>query len=833
MKLLIDFQACQAETRTRGIGRYTFGLLKALAKLGNLTKATLHMNTTLTGINDPMLKEILAISPQTQVVAEKYLPMDVPDKRKNREMNTVKFSNIVADYEGVIFTDPMEAGNTSFTPESKKLLPNHIWCGAVIYDFIPMIFREFYLPNPEASRNYLHRLQLIRTCDCLLSLSEHTKKDAVGLLGISPFKVTNISGGVDPFFSDTNFVSQNPDFSSIGIKGDYILYIGAEDYRKNICGLIKAFAMLAPAVRRNLQLVVACDLSKESELSVRRCAHVNRLSDAFVFTGYISDDILKKLYLNAKLFVFPSLYEGLGLPIWEAVSCKAPVLAGNNSSQPEVLGTDDALFDAGSPQSIADKMEYALNNPDWLKELQIRQNRHMENFTWERSAQIAYAAIEANYADFCKENHGMAIKIVSRPRIAWFTPLPPQETGIANCNAGLLPHLTQDFDITLVIDGDYPVKDDSLNVNFPILSTAEFETRYHVGAYDQCVYHIGNSPFHMYMFPFIEKYGGAMVLHEIAMNYLAGFLESRITDHNRIDILARQQALFPADSEEYADARTTAFLHYMLNLSDGVFVHSKHAQAMLQKLAPAHSCPVIISELGTSFPILPTELEKKQLRKKLHIEENKFICSALGGIHRVKGVEDILNTLCQLLSLANDMIFIFVGAFAEENKDWFTALLSKASRIGIDVRTTGYVNDKLFIDYIKISDFALSLRTFSRGESSAVILNLLSHGIPTIVYDNGYFSEIDDNAVLKVPLSDTEALKKQIERLIANEDLRKTTSRHARDFAARLHWPTRVEGYREFISKSIEYKKMVKRYAETIVMSDSKAVEYLAKSLSY
>jgi len=65
MKLLIDFQACQAETRTRGIGRYTFGLLKALAKLGNLTKATLHMNTTLTGINDPMLKEILAISPQT------------------------------------------------------------------------------------------------------------------------------------------------------------------------------------------------------------------------------------------------------------------------------------------------------------------------------------------------------------------------------------------------------------------------------------------------------------------------------------------------------------------------------------------------------------------------------------------------------------------------------------------------------------------------------------------------------------------------------------------------------------------------------------------------
>jgi glycosyltransferase involved in cell wall biosynthesis len=152
---------------------------------------------------------------------------------------------------------------------------------------------------------------------------------------------------------------------------------------------------------------------------------------------------------------------------------------------------------------------------------------------------------------------------------------------------------------------------------------------------------------------------------------------------------------------------------------------------------------------------------------------------------------------------------------------------------GIDVRATGYVDDKHFLDYINVSDFALSLRTVSRGESSAALLYLLSHGIPTIVYDVGFFSEIDDKAVLKVPLSDIEALKNRIEELAASEELRKTTSIHARDFAGRFHWPTRLEGYKDIIYQSLEYKARVKKYAKTIKTMDSEVIEYLARSFSY
>jgi len=179
------------------------------------------------------------------------------------------------------------------------------------------------------------------------------------------------------------------------------------------------------------------------------------------------------------------------------------------------------------------------------------------------------------------------------------------------------------------------------------------------------------------------------------------------------------------------------------------------------------------------------------------------------------------------------MVFLFVGDCHECNTEWFDKLLSKASLAGLDVRTTGYLNDKLFSDYINISDATLALRIFSRGESSAALLHLMSCGIPSIVYDIGFFSEIDYNAVLKIPLSDTVALKNQIEQLVTNGELRNATSRHARDFASRLHWPTRVEGYSDLIYKSIEYKERVKEYAGIVYSENIETVKLLTGDFSY
>ena len=169
MRLLIDFQACQGHTRGHGIGRYAFGLLKGMATIGALSDATLHVNATLGGLDDPLLREILTLSPQTRTVIQSYRPMDTsPQERvKNRILNTAAFSRLAEEFEGVLFLDPMEAGYSSFAPQDHSLFPT-LWLGTVLYDFIPMLFPNPYLSAPLRKEDYFRKLSLLRESDCLL-----------------------------------------------------------------------------------------------------------------------------------------------------------------------------------------------------------------------------------------------------------------------------------------------------------------------------------------------------------------------------------------------------------------------------------------------------------------------------------------------------------------------------------------------------------------------------------------------------------------------------------------------------------------------------------------
>ncbi len=129
----------------------------------------------------------------------------------------------------------------------------------------------------------------------------------------------------------------------------YFLYTGGVDFRKNMEGLIRAHGALAPALRARHQLVIVCrmnDHQREHYLAeARRCGS----EDDVLLTGYVSDDTLHGLYEASRVFVFPSFYEGFGLPIVEAVACGAPVIASARSSLPEVTPSGEGLFDPESP----------------------------------------------------------------------------------------------------------------------------------------------------------------------------------------------------------------------------------------------------------------------------------------------------------------------------------------------------------------------------------------------------------------------------------------------------------------------------------------------------
>ena len=172
-------------------------------------------------------------------------------------------------------------------------------------------------------------------------MSQATARDAVRLLGTAAGQDLVTGGGVsDEFSPPESRAAAQAALRRLrpAIDGEYVLYTGGMDYRKNVGGLLSAYAGLPAELRGRYKLVIVGRLGLEdpSGRSPRRRSSLG-ISDRVVFTGYVPDEELVLLYQAATLFVFPSLYEGFGLPVVEALACGAPAIVGRNSSLVELV----------------------------------------------------------------------------------------------------------------------------------------------------------------------------------------------------------------------------------------------------------------------------------------------------------------------------------------------------------------------------------------------------------------------------------------------------------------------------------------------------------------
>jgi glycosyltransferase involved in cell wall biosynthesis len=261
-----------------------------------------------------------------------------------------------------------------------------------LHDLVPVVMREQYLAEwgPGAVA-WIARLGLMRCADQVLTISRQTAADAVEYLGLSEDRLTVIDSGVSDHYSSLVETCDRAD-SVIReelpkVRPGFLLYVGGTDYRKNLEGTIRAYALLPPALRRCRQLVIACRvpfLRRQELRALARELGVER--GQLLLAGYVSDRQLAALYRSCGLFVFSSLYEGAGLPILEAMSCDAPVAASGISAMPELLGDDEATFDPTDPQDMARVLDEVLNDPSALGRLRARSRRQLGIHTWARVA---------------------------------------------------------------------------------------------------------------------------------------------------------------------------------------------------------------------------------------------------------------------------------------------------------------------------------------------------------------------------------------------------------------------------------------------------------------
>ena len=221
----------------------------------------------------------------------------------------------------------------------------------------------------------------------IIAVSEHTKKDLVETLKVPADKITVIYNGVSPKFGDTA-PSERPDLmKKLRLQKPYFLYTGVWRDHKNIVGMIKAFDKLNKELGNQYNLVITGPHNPtyhEIPDTVRELG----LEDQVHLVGLVADQDLFGLYKYALAYVFPSFYEGFGLPPLEAMQCGTPVIASNTSATPEVCGEGNALFfDPYNIDDIKDKMRIIATDPTVRQRLIDRGYERVKAFSWKEMAQ--------------------------------------------------------------------------------------------------------------------------------------------------------------------------------------------------------------------------------------------------------------------------------------------------------------------------------------------------------------------------------------------------------------------------------------------------------------
>ena len=259
-----------------------------------------------------------------------------------------------------------------------------------IHDVIPLVLAEYR--RRETSRAYTGLVSFTsKQADAIIAVSECSRRDIVHTLGIPADKISVIGNAVHPGYypiTDSWLLSAVRERYNVDRK--YILYFGGFDLRKNVQRIIRAYAALPAQLRAEHQLVIAGRLHMLGHPlypDPRPLVRELDLGDRIIFTGQIREQDKAPLYSGATVFVFPSLYEGFGMPVLEAMACGAPVVASRLSALPEVVDDAGVLVDPYSEPAISEAIGELLTDPRKRAELGSRARERSRNFSWRQVAE--------------------------------------------------------------------------------------------------------------------------------------------------------------------------------------------------------------------------------------------------------------------------------------------------------------------------------------------------------------------------------------------------------------------------------------------------------------
>lgn len=632
-------------------------------------------------------------------------------------------------------------GDYLLPPALRRQQPRRL---GIVYDLVPLLFPDRYLKSDRAQRQYHDALRTLRRSDHLFTISQATRRDTILRAGIDPLRVDCIYGDIDhakraamarPAAATAGVPARH------GLAGPYCVCIGGNDWRKNMDLTLEAFARFQRD-HPGRQLAMVCRLPPERIAELRRTATAAGLPpEAVVFPGYVSDDDLVALVRHAELLVYPSLYEGLGLPVLEAYGCGTPVVGSSTSSVKELV-LPALACDPEDPAAIAAAMGRLVVNPA-LRADSLAFGRRLlaDELGWDRAAERVLERID-------KRRRPAPLRSAARPRLAVIGALPPARTGIAPYTLRHLQDRRWETCFYEAGDAFRPAEIPGLLEGNRVLPAEAFPAAALRDRHDTAIFVLGNSPHHVKVLDAMMRSRG------IAPRRLAYLHEAGL------DCLVRAwlgpDAEPPADAAPGAESAATGWLHRALAARpeiapclrlligrgelDGLIVNSVACRDLVRAaLGPlADGLPIEVVHL----PIDRVPAAEKPRPPAAAGDELEIGSFGMAG--DTKRLDQLARAL-MILRRRRPARLVIAGWEASA----YCRRTGLAATAGVEVLDAP--DDESLLAAMRRVHVAVQLRTPTFGESSGVVNQLLAVGAPLVVTNEGSFAELPADVAAFVP----------------------------------------------------------------------------------
>lgn len=755
--MILDIQSVQSPAHgTRGIARYTQCFAEALLGSGRRTAMLLN----------PELPVPAHLRPALAESGRLYFNTKTRMDRLVAETGGRAVYHILSPFENSTNCEGMLPSVVR-----KHQLP----VVATLYDLIPLSHLDFYLSDPAERNRYASRLHMLEQANLLLSISQSARQDAIDHLSIDPKRVVSIGTGVDPFFDSAPIEGGGRVLRLIldtsRASEGYIMTLLGDDPRKNLHGLLKAYGSLSTEFRARHPLVVAGGYGEASrERHLRNSGIPPGEYSKVIFLHHLSDEELKSLYQHALLFVFPSLYEGFGLPAAEAMACGCPTIVSNTSSLPEVLDWPPGTFNPNDSSAIAETIRKTCENSGYREELRRHGLTASRKHRWEAVVEKAMKAID----DLPPPGKR---KIPSRLRLALVGPLPPVQSGIATYNRSMVRELERLCDVDVFVPGEdsfdpappfqrarrFPL--DSLNRTFP------------PAAYDLVVYTLGNSRHHLPSLRRFRHLPGVVWLHDVKIYGLYYFLirEDRPEvhpDNAMMEIISKEYPdwpVFPGNRKagdsllNWLGKSGPSMNREIVRNAPALILHSQHAEKLVLRENSGQ-------EIRTFRLPLATTLRPESVSDPARPPQ--WLLNP-GGIGDQKAPLEVLDLFVELRGRYPNLKLVYLGGIPEVFRRLLTERAKERGLPNDAVHITGYCSDTEYGEWLAKADLAILWRKFDNGENSASALDCLAAGIP-LVTNVASLSEYPPGVLRHLPPDAGPAIfEAQLDQLLRSPDTRR------------------------------------------------------------